>query len=92
MHGCMYELRPVSQHDADQFIGKAWCIECSDKAFAEHLERRCDGQHRHVTIAGAETEASGLYPLDLAKRIHTGAQHFADSFRGIPRSTTSTRT
>ena len=83
-------MRPQRPHADDEYIGKAWRIECSDKAFAEHLERRCDGQHRHVTIAGAETEASGLYPLDLAKRVHTGAQHFADSVRGVA-STTSTR-
>ena len=82
IHGCMHGMRPVGPHAEDQFIGKAWRVDSSDEEFSKFLDLRCDGQHRHITVAGSETTPSGFYPHGMAQAIHTGAEHFARRFRG----------
>ena len=39
VYGCLYGLRPVGPHAEDEYLGKAWRISCSGKAFAGSLER-----------------------------------------------------
>ena len=82
IYGCMHGMRPVGPHAEDEYIGKAWRVDCSDEAFSKFIDLRCDGQHRHVPIAGPETTPSGFYPHAMAKAIHAGALQFASSFRG----------
>ena len=88
INGCAYNMRPVGAYAEDQFIGKAWRVASSDKDFALHLDRRCQGGHRHVHAAGDETEPSGLYPQALAERVHSGAQRFAAKARRMPEAPT----
>ena len=64
-----------SLKDPSKFLHKIWHVKCSNKEFAEALERHCNGEHDHVAIAGNDTEHSGGYPTDLAKTVtHTFAQ------------------
>ena len=90
VHGCMYGLQPIAPDHQDKYLLKAWRISSSSADFAAMLERRCDGSHQHLPIAGAETEPSGYYPEALAHQIHRAAKHFASGFRGALRPTSST--
>ena len=63
--GCAYGLRD----EATQMLEKKrWHLNSSDRAFCQHMERRCSGDHLHKIIEGNATALSAGYPRAMARR------------------------
>ena len=65
----MRPAHPEREHP-DARLHKVWRLECSDPAFAQHMDKRCDGSHPHVRIEGQNTKPSENYPEKFAVHAH----------------------
>ena len=67
LHGCAFGLRhPVT----GLAVRKAWTIATSDEALARALgQRRCQNNHRHHVLTGADCKWSDRYPIAMCKFI-----------------------
>ena len=65
--GCRFGMRNAA---GTEFIRKQWRVMTSDVVFAQEYKYKiCQGNHRHATIEGSETNRTSYYPVAMVRSI-----------------------